>query len=132
VTIVPEGAPMPAPPGSDAPPPPPPAPPTSEGAPPKIVNISAGVAAAMLLKRTPVIYPPDAKTAGISGTVVLAAQINEYGSVESLRVVSGPSALQQAAMDAVKTWVYKPYLLNGEPVGVKTTVNVIFTLGSSK
>jgi peptidyl-prolyl cis-trans isomerase A (cyclophilin A) len=133
VTIVPEGAPMPVPPGSDAPPPPPPAAPAaSADAPRKFISVSAGVAAAMLLKRTPVIYPPDAKTAGISGTVVLAAQINEYGSVESLRVVSGPSALQQAAMDAVKTWVYKPYLLNGEPVGVKTTVNVIFTLGSSK
>jgi peptidyl-prolyl cis-trans isomerase A (cyclophilin A) len=136
VTIVPEGAPMPPQPGSEAPPPPPPPPPPQPGpvvqAPSKIVSISAGVAAGMVLKRAQPIYPPDAKAAGVSGTVVLAARINEYGSVESLTVVSGPPALQQAALDAVKTWVYKPYLLNGEPVAVKTTINIIFTLGGSR
>ena len=51
------------------------------------------------------------------------------GSIENLQVVSGPAMLQQAALDAVKTWRYRPYLLNNEPVEVDTTVNVIFTLG---
>jgi peptidyl-prolyl cis-trans isomerase A (cyclophilin A) len=117
VTIVPEGAPMPPLPGEAM-------------APPKRVSISAGVAAENLLKRAPPVYPPDARAAGISGTVVLVADISEYGMVEDLKVASGPPALQQPAMDAAKTWVYKPYLLNDEPVAVKTTINIIFTLGS--
>ena len=128
VTIVPEGAPMPPLPAGDALPPPP-APPAGAETPRRFVPLSAGVAAATLLKRTPPIYPPDAKAARVSGTVVLAAEISEYGTVEDVKVVSGPPALQQASMDAVKTWVYKPYLLNGEPVAVKTTINIIFSLG---
>jgi peptidyl-prolyl cis-trans isomerase A (cyclophilin A) len=133
VTIVPEGAPMPPLPASDVPPPPP-APAADAEAPsaPKRVMVSAGVAASMLLKRTVPIYPPDAKAAGISGTVVLHAVISDDGTVKELSVVQGPPELQQAAMDAVKTWVYKPYLLNGEPVEVATTINIIFTLGGSK
>ena len=79
-------------------------------------------------KRTP-IYPPIAKAARVSGTVVLQATISKTGSIENLHVISGPAMLQQAAMDAVKTWRYRPYLLNNEPVEVETTVNVIFTLG---
>jgi protein TonB len=61
--------------------------------------------------------------------VVLQATISKTGSIENLKVVSGPAMLQQSAMDAVKSWRYRPYLLNNEPVEVETTVNVIFTLG---
>jgi protein TonB len=96
---------------------------------PKKVNISAGVAVGMLLQKTTPIYPPIAKAARVSGTVVLQATISKTGAIENLRVVSGPAMLQQAAMDAVKTWRYRPYLLNNDPVEVETTVNVIFTLG---
>ena len=64
----------------------------------------------------------------LEGTVVLAATISKAGTIENLRVVSGPAMLQQAALDAVKTWQYRPYLLNGQPVEVETTINVIFTL----
>jgi periplasmic protein TonB len=96
---------------------------------PKKVNISAGVAVGMLLQKTQPVYPPIAKAARVSGTVVLQATISKTGSIENLRVISGPAMLQQAAMDAVKTWRYKPYLLNNEPVEVETTVNVIFSLG---
>jgi periplasmic protein TonB len=96
---------------------------------PKKVNISAGVAVGLLLQKTTPIYPPIAKAARVSGTVVLQATISRSGSIENLRVVSGPAMLQQAALDAVKTWRYRPYLLNNEPVEVETTVNVIFTLG---
>ena len=116
------------------PPPPPPTPPRYSGsapgglAPPRRVNISAGVAAGMLIQKTQPIYPPIARAARVSGTVVLRAIISNTGEVESLRVVSGPAMLQQAAMDAVKNWRYRPYLLNNEPVEVETTVNVIFAL----
>jgi protein TonB len=74
-------------------------------------------------------YPPIAKAARVQGTVVLQAMISKQGTIQDLRVVSGPAMLQGAAMDAVKTWRYRPYLLNNEPVEVETTINVIFTLG---
>jgi protein TonB len=96
---------------------------------PKKVNISAGVAVGMLLQKTQPVYPPIAKAARVSGTVVLQATISKTGTIENLRVISGPAMLQQAALDAVKTWRYRPYLLNNEPVEVETTVNVIFSLG---
>jgi protein TonB len=63
------------------------------------------------------------------GTVVLAATISKAGTIENLRVISGPAILQRSALDAVKTWRYSPYLLDGQPVEVETTVNVIFSLG---
>jgi protein TonB len=83
----------------------------------------------LLLQKTQPIYPPIAKAARVSGTVVLQAKISKTGQIEDLHVVTGPAMLQQAAIDAVKTWRYRPYLLNNDPVEVETTVNVIFTLG---
>jgi TonB family protein len=94
------------------------------------VNISGGVAAAMLVQRTVPEYPIEAKQGGISGTVVLQATIGKDGHVTDVQPMSGPPELRQAALDAVRTWVYKPYLLNGDPVIVNTTVNVVFTLGN--
>ena len=73
-------------------------------------------------------YPLIAKATHTQGTVVLQATISRQGTIENLRVTSGPLMLQQAAVDAVRTWRYRPYLLNGDPVEVETTVNVIFTL----
>jgi len=73
-------------------------------------------------------YPPLALAMHQEGTVVLAASISCNGAIENLRVVSGPGLLQQAAIDAVSTWRYRPYLLDGQPVEIETTVNVIFTL----
>ena len=96
---------------------------------PKKVNISGGVATGMLLQKTVPVYPPIAKAARVSGTVVLQATISKTGTIEGLHVISGPAMLQQSAMDAVKSWRYRPYLLNGDPVEVETTVNVVFTLG---
>jgi len=60
--------------------------------------------------------------------VVLHAIISKTGSIEKLEAISGPDMLKGAAMDAVKQWKYKPYLLNGEPVEVDTEVLVNFTL----
>jgi len=98
-------------------------------APPKKITISGGVAAGNLIQKTQPVYPPIAKAARVQGTVVLQATISKTGAIEGLHVVSGPTMLQQAALDAVRTWRYRPYLLSGEPVEVETTVNVIFTLG---
>ena len=73
-------------------------------------------------------YPSDAKKAHIQGRVVLEATISDSGNVEDLCVSQGQAALQQATVDAVKTWKYKPFALNGQPVEVKTQINVDFTL----
>jgi len=98
-------------------------------APPKKITISGGVMAGNLILKVTPIYPPIAKAARVQGTVVLQATISKTGSIENLRVVGGPQMLQQAALDAVKSWRYRPYLLSGEPVEVETQVNVVFTLG---
>jgi periplasmic protein TonB len=93
------------------------------------LNVSRGVMAGNLLATTLPQYPAIAKAVHIQGIVVLQATISKSGSIENLRVISGPPMLQQAAMDAVRSWRYKPYLLNGEPVEVETTINVVFNLG---
>ncbi len=72
-------------------------------------------------------YPTDAKRAHVEGRVVLVATISVSGHVEELCVSQGPEMLRQAAFDAVKTWKYKPYEINGQPVEVKTAMNVDFT-----
>jgi TonB family protein len=94
-------------------------------------QIAAGVMQGMLLiKQTPV-YPQDAKDARVSGTVVLRALIGMDGSIHDLHVVSAPwPSLAASALSAVSHWRYRPYLLNGEPVDVETTVNVIYELGN--
>ena len=92
------------------------------------VNISAGVATGMLIQRTATAYPPVAKAARISGTVVLQATISKSGEIEDLHVISGPAILQQSAMEAVKSWRYRPYVQDGRAVEVETTVNVASTL----
>ena len=72
------------------------------------------------------VYPAEAIKNHVSGTVVLHATISTKGNVESLRVISGPASLQQAALDTVRQWTYRPYLLNNMPVEVETTINVVF------
>jgi TonB family protein len=92
------------------------------------VKISQGVAQGLLVSRVQPIYPPVARNARITGTVVLKAQISETGAVVSLSLISGHPLLAPAAMDAVKQWKYRPYLLNGSPVEVNTEVTVNFAL----
>jgi len=91
------------------------------------VRVSPGVVAGNLISHVNPVYPADAKAAHLQGAVVLRATISKTGTVEELRVVSGPPQLTKSALDAVKQWVYKPYLLNGEPVEVQTTITVNFT-----
>ena len=73
-------------------------------------------------------YPPLARQARIQGAVVLQAMISKDGNIENLQLISGHPMLAPAAIEAVKQWKYKPYLLNGEPVEVETQVQVNFTL----
>jgi TonB family protein len=96
--------------------------------PPKQLSVSADVMAGNLLNKVVPVYPAAAKKARIQGTVVLSAVIGKDGNVENLQVLSGPNELQQSSLDAVRQWTYKPYLLNGDPIEVKTTVNVVYAL----
>jgi len=73
-------------------------------------------------------YPAVAKAMGIQGQVVLAAVISREGSIEKLQPLSGHPFLVKAALDAVRQWRYRPYILNGEPIEVDTRVTVNFTL----
>jgi periplasmic protein TonB len=73
-------------------------------------------------------YPPLARQARIQGTVVLRAIINREGRIENLQLVSGHPMLVQAAMDAVRQWRYRPYVLNDQPLEVETQITVNFTL----
>jgi protein TonB len=95
---------------------------------PQRVRVSSGVQSGLLVRRVQPNYPPLARQARIQGAVVLQAQISKDGNIENLQLVSGHPMLAPAAIEAVKQWKYKPYLLNGEPVEVETQVVVNFTL----
>ena len=95
---------------------------------PTRVRVSAGVQQGNLISQMKPSYPAIAKSARIQGAVVLQAEISKQGTIENLRVISGHPMLVQSALDAVRQWRYKPYLLNGEPVPVETTITVNFTL----
>jgi protein TonB len=106
-----------------APPPPPPAAAASR------IKVGGDVQSASLVKQVTPEYPGIAKTAHVSGTVTLHAIISKDGSIEKLEYVSGPPLLMASAMTAVKEWRYRPTMLNGQPVEVDTTVQVVFSLG---
>ncbi|MFC5862767.1 energy transducer TonB [Acidicapsa dinghuensis] len=95
---------------------------------PQKIAVSHLEESSLVYKVTPQ-YPAIAKATHTAGTVSLAATISKMGTIENLRVVSGSPLLQQAALDAVRQWRYRPYLLNGQPVEVETTVQVVFKLG---
>ncbi len=95
---------------------------------PHSIRVSTLVVEGMIIQKTIPIYPAIARETRTQGTVMLAAVISKTGAIESLRVISGPAMLQEAAYNAVKNWRYRPYLLNGEAVEVETSVNVVFKL----
>lgn len=95
---------------------------------PQRVRISQGVTSGMLIRKVEPSYPVLARTARISGDVVLKAIIDKQGVIQDLQLVSGHPMLVPAAIEAVQQWRYRPYLLNGQPVEVETTITVIFTL----
>jgi TonB family protein len=92
------------------------------------VAVSASDAAGRLMESRTPIYPPAARASGISGTVELGATISKDGTVKDLRIVSGPLQLREAAVNSVRTWRYRPFMLNNEPTEVQTTINVVFSL----
>jgi protein TonB len=97
---------------------------------PQRVRISQGVTKGLLVHRVEPPYPPLAKAARIQGEVQLKAVISRTGQIEDLQLISGHPMLVPNAIAAVKQWLYKPYLLNGQPVEVETTITVIFALTS--
>jgi protein TonB len=98
---------------------------------PKRIRVPAQVAEANLIYDVTPKYPPEAGRKRIEGTVVLMAVIGKDGTVRDVRVENGLPLLAQAAIDAVKQWRYRPYLLNGEPVEVDSHITINFTLSES-
>jgi periplasmic protein TonB len=113
--------------GLGTPPPPPVVKPEPKPRPGPL-RISAGIAAGRLIAPIRPVYPAIAREARIQGTVVVEATISKEGAVEHARVVSGPPILAAAALNAIVQARYQPYKLNGDPVEVETTINVIFKL----
>ena len=114
-------------------PPPPPPPVKKEPEKPKNpdrIRVGGNVIAANLLKKISPVYPPLAKQARVQGTVRFTAIIGRDGAIQNLQLVSGHPLLVPAATEAVKQWVYRPTMLNGEPVEVITQIDVNFTLSS--
>ncbi|HTS38636.1 MAG TPA: TonB family protein [Candidatus Solibacter sp.] len=92
------------------------------------LNISQGVSQGLLIKKVQPTYPQNALAMHVEGAVNLLATISKSGSITNVKVLGGPALLTHAAVDAVKQWKYKPYLLNGEPVEIQTQVTVNFKL----
>lgn len=95
---------------------------------PTRVRVSQGVMQGLLISKQPPVYPEEARTAHIQGTVLMAMEISRDGSVCRIMLISGHPLLAPAAIDAVKRWKYRPYLLNGQPVEVETQAQANFTL----
>jgi TonB family protein len=95
---------------------------------PSATEVSAGAMAGNILTKVTPVYPQAAKDAKIQGAVVLDAVIGKDGLIKSLKLVSGPEELTHSAWNAVSQWTYKPYLLNGEPTEVETTITVNYSL----
>jgi TonB family protein len=94
------------------------------------VQVSEGVMSSRIVSRVPPDYPPTAKAARVQGAVQINLLVGPDGKVQNLQAVSGPAMLTQAAMEAVRQWVYQPFLLNGQPVAVQTTTTVNFVLAN--
>lgn len=95
---------------------------------PSKVRVIPQIAANRLMKRVPPKYPARAKAQHIEGAVVLKVNIDKEGDVSDAKLISGPSELVPASIEAVKQWKYDPYILNGFPVAMETQVTVNFTL----
>jgi periplasmic protein TonB len=104
---------------------------TPDAVPVKRIRVASRVVEANLIQEVTPQYPPEAGRARIEGTVVLLATIATDGSVKDVRVESGLPILAQAAIDAVKQWRYKPYMIDGEPGEVDSRITINFNLSAS-
>jgi TonB family protein len=95
---------------------------------PNGLAISPATAEGLLLERVDPIYPAKAQANHLQGTVVIRARIDKAGHVSFASLEEGPTPLVEPALEAVKQWRYKPYLVNGEAIEVVTTINVVFKL----
>jgi len=93
---------------------------------PGTIRISQGVSQGLLLKKVQPAYPPIAKQMHKEGTVQLLATISKYGEVTKVQILGGDPLLAKSAVDAVKEWEYRPYLLNGLPVEIETQISIVF------
>jgi protein TonB len=91
---------------------------------PQPVRVSGGVIAGNVLTKVMPTFPVEAREKHINGSVTMRVVIGKDGHVKSAEAISGPNLLRQAFVDAVKQWTYKPYLLNGSPVEVETTITI--------
>jgi protein TonB len=107
---------------------PPPPPPVEQKKTVQRIRVGGQVQQANLIRQPKPIYPPLAKQARIQGVVRFEAIIGKDGTIQNLKMISGHPLLVPAAQEAVKQWLYKPTLLNGEPVEVATVIDVNFTL----
>jgi protein TonB len=114
--------------------PPTPAEPATEPSRPVVntVKVPARTAAGMLVKKVEPVYPLEAKVVRLEGTVMLRAVIDTTGEVAAVGAISGPPLLESAAVAAVRQWQYRPYAVNGQPVEVETTIEVVFSLDGSQ
>ena len=102
--------------------------PAESSKPPTHVRVTEGVTTGLLLKRVAPIYPPQARRNHIQGTVRLRVLISKTGDIEDLELIAGPIELAVSAVNAVRQWKYRPYLLKGEPIAVNTEIVVNYTL----
>ncbi len=93
----------------------------------RVSHISEG----NLIRKVQPVYPPLARAARIQGEVLLQAMISKDGSIENLQVLNGHPMLAAAALDAVRQWRYRPYILNNDPVEVETQITVKFSLSGN-
>jgi protein TonB len=103
----------------------PPAPPPPPKAP---VRPGGRIEAPRIVTRVQPVYPPIAQASRVGGLVIIEALIAEDGRVRNATVLKGHPLLNQAALDAVRQWVFTPTRLNGDPVAVLMTVTVVFSL----
>src|SRR5271154_2390783 len=94
----------------------------------QVVNVSQGVSEGLVIKKTPPSYPLNSLIMRVEGPVELQATISKTGDISAVKILSGDAGLARAAVDAVKQWKYKPYLLDGSPVEIQTQITVNFKL----
>lgn len=104
----------------------------SNGNAPRIIRISSGVAEGLKLHVVQPIYPPEARQAHLQGEVILQGTIGKDGLMHNLNVLRGHPVLAAAAKGAVEQWRYRPYMLEGKPVEVETTVKVVFHIEGNR